>query len=85
MMQTQLEEAFRRSVDQRFDPKPLHEAIQFPDGKRALGEIDEMCSNATLREETKGLTRIGALLDSEYLHFHVAFGWKASSDCGARV
>jgi hypothetical protein len=56
-------------VDERHHSELLREPSQLAYRGGFLDQIHEVSSNTALGEESKGLPRIGAFLDSENLYF----------------
>ncbi len=72
MLETEFIKPSGLTIYQSFETEALNEALKFRLGDGALGEIDEVGSDAPLREEANGLSRIRAFLQPKYLNFHLA-------------
>jgi uncharacterized protein len=68
--QAKLVVSLRVAVDQLIEAKFLNEPTELAEGRRSLGEIDEVHLHPTLGEEAQGSSRVGALLHSKDLNFH---------------
>jgi len=61
---------FRLTIDEGEHAELLGKPLQLSERGGSFVEIDEMCLDATLREEAKRLTSVRAFLDAEDLDFH---------------
>lgn len=71
MPEAELVEAFGRTIDQRFEPEPLDEALQFPLGHRLLEKVHEVRLDPAFGEEPERLSGIRTFFHAEDLYFHI--------------
>ena len=70
MLQAELRISFGFAIDERAEAELLNEAPKFPERCCALVQVDKVCPDAALREESQRLSRVRALFDPEDLNFH---------------